>query len=35
MPKKRTGYVYYDEKRKTWTARLTYKDAGLAYTTNG
>src|SRR5262245_17030331 len=32
MSKQRTGYVYYDEKRKTWTARLTYKDelAGLA-----
>lgn len=26
MPKQRTGYVYYDKKRKTWTARLTYKD---------
>src|SRR6266511_860293 len=26
MPKQRTGYVYYDKKRKTWTARLKYKD---------
>jgi hypothetical protein len=26
MPKQRTGYVYYDEKRKAWTARLIYKD---------
>ena len=26
MPKQRTGYVYYDEKRKTYVARLTYKD---------
>ncbi|MGH9755246.1 MAG: integrase [Blastocatellia bacterium] len=26
MPKQRTGYAYYDKKRKTWTARLTYKD---------
>jgi hypothetical protein len=26
MPKQRTGYVYYDEKRKAWTARLTHKD---------
>ena len=26
MPKQRTGYVYYDEKRKTWMARLKYKD---------
>jgi hypothetical protein len=25
-PKQRTGYVYYDKKRKTWTARLKYKD---------
>jgi hypothetical protein len=25
MPKQRTGYVYFDKKRKTWTARLTYK----------
>jgi hypothetical protein len=29
MPKQRTGYVYYDEKRKAWTARLTYKDDKL------
>jgi hypothetical protein len=26
MPKQRTGYVYYDKKRKSWTARLKYKD---------
>src|SRR5262249_2230365 len=26
MPKQRTGYVYYDRERKTWTARLTYTD---------
>jgi integrase len=26
MPKQRTGYIFYDKKRKTWTARLTYKD---------
>jgi hypothetical protein len=26
MPKQLTGYIYYDKKRKTWTARLTYKD---------
>jgi hypothetical protein len=26
MPKQRTGYVYFDKQRKTWTARLTYKD---------
>lgn len=28
MPKgrERTGYVYYDEARKTWTARVTYRD---------
>ena len=26
MPKQRTGYIYFDKKRKTWTARLTYKD---------
>jgi hypothetical protein len=26
MPKQRTGYVYYDEERKSWTARVSYKD---------
>jgi integrase len=26
MPKQRTGYVFYDKQRKTWTARLKYKD---------
>ncbi|MBS1790592.1 MAG: hypothetical protein JST85_22935 [Acidobacteria bacterium] len=26
MPKQRTGYVYFDEKRNAWTARVTYKD---------
>jgi integrase len=28
MPRPRTGYVYYDKGRKSWTARLTYVDAG-------
>lgn len=27
MPKQRKGYVYFDKERRTWTARLTYKDA--------
>ena len=27
MPKTQTGYVFYDKKRKAWTARLTYTDA--------
>jgi hypothetical protein len=26
MPKQRIGYVYYDKKRKSRVARLTYKD---------
>jgi len=26
MPKQRTGYVYFDKKRKTWIARLAFKD---------
>ena len=24
--KTRTGYVYYDKERKSWTARITYRD---------